>query len=170
MGYSIATPIRSKKAHREMMEFLNRNFDNMGDEYMRGPIGGDLSYDHGPCRIGFDGTTISDYMISTCAWVALKVGKRKMYPTKADSDVNGWYKYLRYDGVEDWPLYITSRWRAGLPSLVKVNWVGRLVPQIKWYDRLAGRSKQLERIEDELKRLEALWQKEQKERRQLKET
>jgi hypothetical protein len=157
MGYSIATPIKSEKAKKEMMAFLSRHYNHTLDPYARGPIDRDLSYDHGPCRIGFDATSTSDYMISVCAWVALKVGKRKTYPTKHCDKVHGPYKYIVYDGYEDWPLYITSTWRAGLPQLVKINWVGCLVPQPQTWDRPTGRKKQLKRIEEELKRLDALW-------------
>jgi hypothetical protein len=157
MGYSIATPIKSEKAKKEMMAFLKLHYNHTLDTYARGPLDRDLSYDHGPCRIGFDGTITSDYMISMCAWIALKVGKRKMYPTKQCDKVHGPYKYIVYDGYEDWPLYIVSEWRAGLPQLMKINWVGCLVPQPQKWDRLIGRTKQLKRIEAELKRLDALW-------------
>ena len=157
MGYSIATPIKSEKAKKEMMAFLRRHYNHTLDPYARGPIDRDLSYDHGPCRIGFDFNSPHDYVASLCAWIALKVGKRKMYPTKQCDKVHGPYKYIVYDGMEDWPLYITSTWRAGLPQLVKINWVGCLVPHLELWDRIAGRKKNLRAIEEELKRLDALW-------------
>ena len=157
MGYSLATPIKSEKAKKEMMDFLQRHYNHTLDPYARGPIDRDLSYDHGPCRIGFDFTMQHDYPVSVCAWIALKVGKRKMYPTKQCDKVRGPYKYIVYDGYEDWPLYITSTWRDKLPQLVKINWVGCLVPHMELWDRVSGRKKQLKRIEEELKRLDALW-------------
>lgn len=163
MGYSIATPIKSEKAKKEMMEFLERHYNPTLDPRARGPIDNDwdnsrnLSYDHGPCRIGFDATLTSDYIISVCAWMALKVGKVKTYPTKANPKAHGPHKYVRYDGYEDWPLYVVSEWRKGLPGYVKINWVGCLVPEKTMWFHLSGKKKELKAIEAELKRLDALW-------------
>jgi hypothetical protein len=96
-------------------------------------------------------------VVSVCAWIALKVGRRKTYPTKQCNQVHGSYKYIVYDGEEDWPLYVTSKWRAGIPQLVKINWVGCVVPKMEIWDRMCGRAKRLKRIEEELRRLNALW-------------
>ena len=157
MGYSITTPIKSEKAKKYMLAFLRQHYNPTLDPYARGPIDRDLSYDHGPCRIGFDATSTSDYMISVCAWIALKVGKMKVYPTKALPKVAGPCKYLRYDGYQDWPLLITQRHREKLGSYIQVNWVGCLVPELQPYDVLAGRTNKLFEIEEELKRLESRW-------------
>lgn len=157
MAYSITTPIKSEKAKKYMMAFLKKHYDGKLDPYARGPIDRDLSYDHGPCRIGFDASGTSDYMISVCAWVALKVGKRKLYPTKAIPKAAGPCKYLVYDGYQDWPLLITQRHRQNLGAYVQVNWVGCLVPELHPYDVLTRRTNTLFEIEEELKRLESRW-------------
>lgn len=161
MGYSIATPIRSDKAKKTMMGFLAIHYDPTLDPYARGPLDRDLSYDHGPRRIGFDGTTISDYMIGVCAWVALKVGKIKYYPTKANPTVYGPSKYLVYDGREDWPLYICQRYRTDLKHQVQINWVGALVPKPRTFWELF-KPPEAPVIYEELKRLDDLWHKEKR--------
>jgi hypothetical protein len=157
MGYSIATPIKSEKAKKRMMAFLSRHYDPTFDIYARGPNDNDLSYDHGRCRIGFEGTITSDFMVSMCAWIALKVGKVKLYPTKKIDKVHGPYKYIRYDGYEDWPILVRDTYEADLPQLVKVNWVGCLVPRPSKLDGPLGRTADLARIYEELKRLDELW-------------
>jgi hypothetical protein len=158
MGYTITAPIRSWVAKQRMMSFLDKNFDRMGDAYIRGPLGSDLSYDHHSMRIGFDGTLINDYMVGVCAWVALKVGRRYTYPTKLCPKIHGVYKTLWYDGATPWPLYVTSRYRKDCPQLVQVDWTGCLVPPPVRFPSPAGPP--LIVIHDELARLDSLWQKE----------
>ncbi len=164
MGYSIAAPIKSYKAKNEMLSFLHRNFDNLGDVYIRGPLDGRfLSYNDKRCAIGFDGTTISDYMIGVCAWIALKVGRVYVFPTKEKPKAAGPCKVLRYDGVETWPLLVTQRYRKPHNGYVQVNWVGCLVPKpcsnrlINFFNPTKN-----EDIYEELKRLDSLWLKRNK--------
>lgn len=160
MGYSIATPIRSDKAKKTMMGFLAVHYNPALEPGARGPRY-DLTYDPGPRRIGFDGTTISDYMIGVCSWMALKVGKIKYYPTKANPKVHGPHRYLVYDGREDWPLYICQRYRTDLKSLVQINWVGALVPKPRTFWELF-KNAETPVIYEELKRLDDLWYKERR--------
>lgn len=166
MGYSIAAPIKSYKAKNEMLGFLNRNFNNLGDIYIRGPLDGRfLSYNDKKCAIGFDGTTISDYMIGVCAWIALKVGRVYVFPTKEKPKAAGPCKVLRYDGVETWPLLVTQRYRKPHNGYVQVNWVGALVPKPQYRRglfRFLVDHKYEEAVYEELKRLDSLWNKRNK--------
>jgi hypothetical protein len=158
MGYSIATPIKSEKAKKEMMAFLKLHYNQTLDTYARGPlIDRDLSYDNGPCRIGFDATTTSDYMISVCAWIALKVGKTKCYPTKATPKAAGPHEYIRYDGFQDWPLTFSGAYRNEYSAYVQIDWVGCLTLEPDEYSRVTYRSRKIEEIREELKRIDALW-------------
>lgn len=166
MGYSIATPIKSVKAKNEMLSFLHRNFSNLGNEYMQGPLDARfLAYNDKKCAIGFNGTTIDDYMIGLCAWMALKVGRVQVFPTKANPKVAGPLKILRYDGMETWPLLVTQRYRKDLRGYVQVNWVGALVPKPR---SMRGLFRGLvdflgdDIIYEELKRLDTLWLKRNK--------
>ena len=158
MGYTITTPIRSLQAKEKMLGFLEKNFDNLGDIGIRGPLGADMSYDHKSMRIGFDGTLITDYMVGVCAWMALKVGRRYLYPTRLCPKVFGSYKTLWYDQETPWPLYVTQKHRKDQPQVVQVDWVGCLVP--KPVRLVPFGSPPLEVIHDELVRLDKLWQKE----------
>jgi hypothetical protein len=156
MGYSIATPIKSEKAKMEMTMFLHLHYNPTLEPFAEGPKDTGLTYDKGRCRIGFNGTTISDYMIGVCAWMALKVGKRKLYPTKANPKVHGPYKYIVYDGHEDWPLYITQRYRSNLRHIVQVTCYGSLAPKQREFWELFKPSEPKE-IYEELRRLDELW-------------
>ena len=156
MGYTIATPIKSDKAKKEMMQFLHLHYNHTLEPFGDGPKDTGLSYDAGRCRIGFNGTTLSDYMIGVCAWVALKVGKRKLYPTKANPGVHGPLKYIVYDGREDWPLYITQRYRTDLRHLVQVTCYGSLSPKPREFWELF-RPSEPKVIYEELRRLDELW-------------
>jgi hypothetical protein len=154
MGYSIATPIKSEKAKARMMAFLTKNFDNLGVS-LRGPLGSDLSYDHGPCRIGFDNSITSDYAISMCAWIALKVGRVQVFPTKKCPRAAGPGKYIVYDGTDIWPLLLSSTYREKCEAYVQVNWAGCLVPNPLFEFR--GQREKLVEISGELTRLDHLW-------------
>lgn len=157
MGYTITAPIRSQPAKERMLRFLEKNFSNLGNPYLRGPLDSDLSYDHKSMRIGFDGTLIDDYMVSTCAWIAWKVGRRYYYPTKLCPKVFGPYKVLWYDERTPWHLFMTSRYRSDLKHLVQVDAVGCLIePPV----RIRPAGPPLDVIRDELNRLESLWRKE----------
>lgn len=162
MGYSIATPIKSEKAKKEMMAFLKLHYNHTLDPYARGPLDRDLSYDHGPCRIGFDATGTSDYMVSMCAWIALKVGKTKYYPTKDNPKAAGPHKYIRYDGFQDWVLHINANYREEYRAYVQIDWVGCLTVMPDVFTRMSYRQREIEKIREELKRLEALWNKRNK--------
>jgi hypothetical protein len=163
MGYSIATPIKSEKAKKEMMAFLKLHYNPTLDTYARGPlIDRDISYDSGPCRIGFDATTTSDYMVSMCAWIALKVGKTKCFPTKANPNTHGPHKYIRYDGFQDWVLQINANYREEYNAYVQIDWVGCLTLQPSQFSRMTYASREIEKVREELKRLDALWNKRNK--------
>jgi len=132
MGYSFATPCKSKKARDEMMAFLNdyyRSWDqvikpfkeelfvtgsgNMRvapqisfDTRLRGPVT-EAAYDDGKTRIAFDyGAGFSDaeryWMYNLCYWMAQRVGRRRTFSKKAPGC--GAVPYVVYDGFEAWPV------------------------------------------------------------------
>lgn len=154
MGYSIATPIKSEKSKARMLAFLACNFSDLGTP-MRGPLGAGLSYDHGPRRIGFDTSITSDYVISLCAWMALKVGRTQVFPTKKCPYAAGPCKYIVYDGTDIWPLLISSTYRSEWKMYTQVNWAGCLVPDPLFEFR--GQREKLVEISGELTRLDHLW-------------
>lgn len=156
MGYSITAPIKSPQARDRMMRFLKLHYNRKLDENARGPIDRDFAYDKGKCRIGFDATLTSPYIISVCAWIALKVGKRKVFPTKETPKAAGPCKFLRYDGYQDWPLLITAQHRDNAPGYVQIDWVGCLVLKPEPW-RTQEQASHLLRIHEELKRLDDLW-------------
>jgi len=115
MGYTIATPIRDEKTKAKMLAFLKANFrqfteltdKNGPHNYYRGPLPDglpsdeSLSYDSGPCRIGFDfndGGFAREYIFTVCRWMALKVGRLYSFPTKGTPDLQGDIPIYAYDG------------------------------------------------------------------------
>jgi len=110
MGYTVATPIRNEQDQALMFEFLFNNFRHWDDlrhresRYYRGPsVNGDLDYDKGPCRIGFDFSTSGferEYIFAVCRWMALKVGRVDTFPTKCRPEVKGAHPVIAYDGDE----------------------------------------------------------------------
>ncbi len=92
MGYSIAAPIKSKKAREKMMSFLADNYRSWSvitagtkhelqyDCTAKLCIEGELAYDHGKCRIGFNyggGGIPYEYMWGVLRWISLQVGRRR---------------------------------------------------------------------------------------------
>lgn len=157
MGYTITAPVKSVQARDRMMKFLKLHYNHKLDENARGPIDRDFAYDKGKCRIGFDATMTSPYIISVCAWIALKIGKRKVFPTKETPKAAGPCKFLRYDGHEDWPLLIRSKYQEGHPAYLQIDWVGCIIERPQLWDRLVGKPKKMLKIHEELKRLDDLW-------------
>lgn len=137
-----------------MMEFLQRHYSGKLNEKASDPVCGPVSLS--PRRIGFTGTTISDYMIGVCSWISLQIGRKKLFPTKAKPQVYGPYKYLVYDDREDWPLYVAGKYRTDLKQQVQITWVGSLAPKPRAFWELFKPQPSTE-IYEELKRLDTLW-------------
>lgn len=129
MGYSIATPIRSDALHTKMLAFLDREWQPFpvlagrprnSPTYIRGPLSGDLSYDHGKRRIGFDYGPVSgyerEYAFATCRWMALRVGQRKRF-----DGLDGLVPYYVYDGYENTPVLIESEWPKSVKKKYSVS-------------------------------------------------
>lgn len=108
MGYTVATPIRDEESKARMLAFLEKNFRHWQDvcggregtqRFYRGPLpDGELSYDKGPCRIGFDfnaGDYEREYIFAVCRWMALKVGRVDVVET---SCCRLKYPVIVYDG------------------------------------------------------------------------
>jgi len=82
MGYTTSIKIKNKKTKNKVYDFLRKNYTpysklfNFTDEYVRGPLTTDLSYDHDPDIIGFDYIAGSDgwYVTSLLRVIAIKLG------------------------------------------------------------------------------------------------
>jgi hypothetical protein len=129
MGYSIATPIRSDALHTKMLAFLDREWQPFpvlagrprnSPTYIRGPLSGDLSYDHGKRRIGFDYGAVSgyerEYAFATCRWMALRVGQRKRF-----EGLDRLVPYYIYDGHEATPVLIAAEWANSVKKKYSVS-------------------------------------------------
>lgn len=132
MGYSFATPCKSKKARNEMMAFLDENYrpwneviEPFKDELtatgpgtlgimpqitfetrLRGPAT-QGAYDQGKAKIVFDyGAGFSDaeryWMYNLCYWMAQRVGRRRVFSKMAPDC--GAVPYVVYDGYQAWPV------------------------------------------------------------------
>ena len=110
MGYSLMANIRSKKARKDMLAFLDKNFNPSKDitdkldmhiDYLRGPTD-DLSYKNGRKNvIGFDYTCLNSetnhFLYCMCVWIARMVGRK--------IEVDGVkYDQIVYDGYSVWVL------------------------------------------------------------------
>ena len=110
MGYSLMANIRSKKAKKDMLEFLEKNFNPPKDvtekldiyvDYLRGPTD-DLSYKNGRKNvIGFDYSSLNEetrnFLYSVCVWIARMIGRK----IKVDGIE---YDQIVYDGYSVWVL------------------------------------------------------------------
>lgn len=173
MGYSIATPVRSEKAHREMLAFLKENYRPWGKVIGNDDAGGyiteptsDLSYDHSKRKIGFDYNASGgerQYAFAIVRWIALKVGRRTAAKTP----------YYVYDGHERVGILVRQEPLAedvpdvtdcepGLAYCVLTDSTGYRLNErdfIMKELRMLDEEDTLENIRDELRRLDALWEK-----------
>jgi hypothetical protein len=97
---------RSKRLRDEMIAFLDREYRAPEDENMRGPLAGNLSYDDGKCRIGFNYSPSEFghyHMWALLAWAARKVGRRRRFHDAA-SGLLVTAPYVMYDGVDCYPV------------------------------------------------------------------
>ena len=128
MGYSCATPIRNPKLRNEMMKFLRKNFRpwsvvTAGTDHAIDPDydptihrlcrDGDLDYDSGKCRIGFNYHSmppggLNDYVWGTLRWIAVRIGRRKPFAKLLPG--KGSVPYTVYDGNEAWPVLTRPEW------------------------------------------------------------
>ena len=82
MGYTISLKIEDSKLRAEVFSFMRNNYVPFGkllgykDEYVRGPLTTDLSYDHDPSIIGFDYVSGPDgwYVTFLLRVIAIKLG------------------------------------------------------------------------------------------------
>lgn len=170
MGYSIATPIRNAEAKKEMLEFLKKNFRNTEDvfkvpHYSRGPLGEDLSYDHGKCRIGFDyncGEPERGYIYTVCRWMALKVGALQRFNlTEGKVELIGEFPYLVYDGYGHTPVIQEDPKRV-VPDVYRYYVMDQLGVKADTYSLDSWLKKELgidplQALKEEMKRLDAEW-------------
>ena len=134
---------------------------------------GELSYDHGKISLGFDYGVCCDperhYINSILKWMALKVGKLRMFKGI------GSIPYTVYDGYEAYPVIvgvlrneIPEKYRWALYDRYGYIGLGRAwgVPDPKMFFLAAailmGGERNLKKydklIKDELKRLDKLWE------------
>jgi hypothetical protein len=168
MGYTVTVPIKSKSAHAKMLAFLEANYrpwsvvgEQGGGEYLRGPLGEDLSYDSGKCRIGFDynaGGAERLYAFTIVKWMALRVGRRLR---------NG-LPYYVYDGYENCPVYTKGRHsdanrvdKYGVPVYDKSNLCRDGTWRVKAELDVTDEFEALDLIRAEMKRLDKLWEAQQ---------
>lgn len=104
MGYSASTPCTSKKAQAEMLAFLDSHYK--GDGGRRKPLpSSDLKYTRGAYGIGFDSP--GDLENAVLQWVALRVGKRRVFRgDKIDRAV----PWINCDDQRSQPVLLRSEW------------------------------------------------------------
>jgi hypothetical protein len=107
MGYSICISPKSPKARSVMMSFLEREFRDLGLDIGEPVRDGDMGYDDGKCRIGFNYSASADevhyYMWAMLGWMAQKVGRVKSFHnTSSGLDISA--TYIKYDGHECYPV------------------------------------------------------------------
>lgn len=133
MGYSISVPLKSKKARDEALCFLREHFKSWTQvkpdltgaisvtvfdedpdmDWTRGLCSdGELSYDHGKHRIGFNctlsGGFIGEYAWAVLRFIALRWGRvRKLKKFTGTDDC---VPYVVYDGCEAWPVLQRDAW------------------------------------------------------------
>jgi hypothetical protein len=158
MGYSFATPCKSKKALKEMMGFLDEHYrawDKIIEPFkddltagrgimpmvtfetrLRGPAT-EGAYDHGATRIVFDyGAGFSDgeryWMYNLCYWMAQRVGRRRPFKKKAPDC--GAVPYVVYDGYEAWPVLEKSEFgdKVGDSEWIVEDGFRGMVSLIEW--------------------------------------
>jgi hypothetical protein len=139
MGYSVAVPVKSQKAKEEMLAFLYKHYKPFSTlaqgtdleqesrpEY--DPTGailadGELSYDNGKCRIGFDyGGMFRErhYLYCTIRWIALRVGRKRQLNAAAKLGILHAIYYYVYDGFEACPILRTTE--CTIEDAQKVGW------------------------------------------------
>lgn len=178
MGYSIAVPMKSKKAQTEMLKFLEEHYRpwseiSKGTEHET-PYTHDctyhirtdeeISYAGGRCRIGFDyGPSFVDreYAFYILYWIALRAGRKGKGKARINYDgCETWYLSF---GDEDWCIKVDEHgfhpqrrswesWEGGISKA--------LAEGASW---LLGESKRLDETDEimhnELKRLSGCWDK-----------
>ena len=180
MGYSIATPIRTTKTRDKMWAFLQEHYRPASEVFGRGGDyavlcrDGDICYDKGKCRIGYDfntGGPERHYIFAVVRWLALKVGKtRKTFADDLKLDVA--VPYYVYDGYEYFP--VIPKATKGIPKMVgwaivdKLGWkkpeewteqqLVKFSPEIR-EEYTNERDEYESLIVNELKRLDKLWRK-----------
>lgn len=118
MGYTVATPAKSKK---EMLEFMSQHFrpgyETFGYEKGYDPSRSgvlsseDLVYDDGTSKMGFNynGELGRDYIFNVCRWMALKVGRKRKFKCY---NITESVPYYVYDGEEAVPILLKSEWEG----------------------------------------------------------
>ena len=138
MSYSVSAPMRGKKLLDEMLTFMDEHYrhyyelfnehcgkDEIDGPYSRGPLTGDLSYDHGKLNIGFDFNACDPerhYLFCIIAWMAIRSGKRRDIGRFRDDalpkeDLDkcraagiGKIPYYLYDGRDATPVCLKGQW------------------------------------------------------------
>jgi len=157
MGYSFATPCKSKKSRNEMRVFLDEHYhawDQVIEPFkddltngkgimpfvtfetrLRGP-----SYDQGESKVVFDyGAGFSDgeryWLYNLCYWIAQRVGRRRTFSKKAPDC--GAVPYVLYDDYEAWPVLEKSEYgdKVGDSEWVVENGFRGMVSLIEWEKR-----------------------------------
>ena len=93
MGYTTSIKIKNPKLRTKVFNFLQKNYVPFSklfgykNEYVRGPLTSDLSYDHNPNIIGFDYISGPDgwYATFLLRVIAIKLG----------------IDHIRYDGEKE---------------------------------------------------------------------
>jgi len=141
MGYSAFTPMRSAKARDQMVAFLKEHFrpwymiqppadqldhfhacseseDSDWTQYIR--VGGDLSYNAGPLKVGFDFSSsmgaIGHYGKTLLSWMALRVGQHRKVSKTEYGFVKGTVPVWQYDYDPASPVLIRSEWEDRVPK------------------------------------------------------
>jgi hypothetical protein len=176
MGYSVAAVIKSKKARDAMLSFLQAHYRSWGEVLQAAGVGadseayphpdydptvcvlrdGELSYDHGKIRIGFDysnQTLVGPYMYAIVRWICLKIGRKRAFEGLAEKT-----PYYMYDGYAGTPVLegaCSDRW---MPYACDTLGIPFIRIGFEYYFSAALKARLEAILREELQRLDRLWE------------
>jgi len=186
MGYSIAVPVRSEKLRQKMQAFMDANYRDVSQllekwkhSFASEPTG-DLAYDDGKCRIGFNFNASGperQYIFAAARWMAIQVGRKRTLELFYGTGVRASVPYYVYDGHDACPIVFLDEWKDKAPPrdgdyptggwemhdkygwLVSGNYEVRIIKSSGIYPKEHQKVllSELDALYDEIKRLDQLW-------------
>jgi len=129
MRYSVATPIKTPELRDRLFLFMKENYREPSAvfpqkfNYSDIKKDGDLLFDDGECRIGFNFNACfpeRNYIFCVCCWMAIVAGKTKTF----DDDILEPVPYYVYGGEEEFPVIIKRTMDPPPLDIEYVNAVG----------------------------------------------